>query len=161
MPRCRLCLGFYVCDLEFGICPPVCLFIYHQPASDLSLRRWPSPCTPPPAHRQLFASMRAVNTKGRGVLPRSAMPPRKAAPSDTNANDSSNVELIEGSHGCAFCAGLSDVLWPLGLERRTDKGQEMGSNTSKSNRATDINTAQAENLQWNVPAGAEWWRLCV
>merc|ERR1712100_745259 len=129
--------------------------------SDLSLRRWPSPCTPPPAHRQLFASMRAVNTKGRGVLPRSAMPPRRAAPSDTNAKDSSNVELIEGSHGCAFCAGLSDVLWPLG-ERRTDKGQEMGSNTSNSSRATEINTAQAENLQWNVPgAGAEWWRLCV
>ena len=27
MPRRRLCLGFYVCDLEFGICPTLCLFI--------------------------------------------------------------------------------------------------------------------------------------
>ena len=27
MPRRRLCLGFYVCDLEFGICPTICLFI--------------------------------------------------------------------------------------------------------------------------------------
>ena len=28
MPRRRLCLGFYVCDLEFGICLVLCLFIY-------------------------------------------------------------------------------------------------------------------------------------
>ena len=28
MPRRRLCLGFYVCDLDFGICPVLCLFIY-------------------------------------------------------------------------------------------------------------------------------------
>ena len=92
-----------------------------------------------------FASMRAVNTKGRGVLPRSAMPPRRAAPSDTNAKDSSNVELIEGSHGCAFCAGLSDVLW-LGLERRTDKGQEMGSNTLVSQAVPPRSTQPRQKI---------------
>ena len=36
MPRRRLCLGFYVCDLEFGICLVLCLFIY---ASSLDVER--------------------------------------------------------------------------------------------------------------------------
>ena len=39
MPRRRLCLGFYVCDLEFGICPTLVYLFLGQPELDMLIAR--------------------------------------------------------------------------------------------------------------------------
>ena len=103
MPRHRLCLGFYVCDLEFGICPTLCLFIYFR---EIQAREFSVCWLCVNWYRSRYGKFAHTNGGAKGGRDRFASPPHTTYPNCVSSRGSCG--------GCTVCTILSTMpSWQL------------------------------------------------